>query len=523
MIRFFNSISVGVWKLNTSISEVSLVLHGQGNIIVRFGLQRIGHAHKWLSEDQIVLTENGTSIEMPFWNNLDDGMLYLQIEALSETVLFWGGEFVTSNNPSTNVTLGVVITHFNRKNYVVPAIQRIETQLLNDPCYDGKIDLIVVDNSKNITQEEAGIKPIILPNKNLGGSGGFTRGLLYLEEQKRYTHCLFMDDDASCEVESLRRAFALLSFSINDNLSIAGSLMRELQPEFLYEKGAVFNNVVFPLKAGFNMRVIKDLLYAEHVDVKPNYGAWWFFAFPINKVSCYPYPFFVRGDDILFGRENKFDIITMNGIGCWGDDFSLKAGPVPSYMDMKNHLIQNFFSKKSTRLNAIKLIFQFFISNAFSYNYASTNAVLNAVEDVMKGPEYWIDNIDMSEIRKKIGEYPYQEKMQPICLSDYRFSLPKNKRSRSKTLIRWMFLNGYLLPQVAFNKSKVLLPKGFRANFSSVFRAKDILYYYEPLKIGYIAKHSKKYFFLNLIRFIRIVLKYNSNYSGLKRKYVEKI
>lgn len=83
--------------------------------------------------------------------------------------------------------LGVVITHFNRKQYVVPAIQRIESQLLNDPQYEGKIDLVVVDNSKNITQEEAGIKPIIIPNKFRWFRWLYSRFVIFRRPKKVYT------------------------------------------------------------------------------------------------------------------------------------------------------------------------------------------------------------------------------------------------------------------------------------------------------------------------------------------------
>lgn len=150
-----------------------------------------------------------------------------------------------------------------------------------------------------------------------------------------------------------------------------------------------------------------------------------------------------------------------------GDDFSLKAGPIPAYLDMKNHLIQNYFSEQLNRIDALRLIFQFFISNLFSYNYASTNAVLNAVEDVMKSPEYWIENIEMSNIRKKISEYFHVRKIHKIDLSEHVISLPENKRGIIRTLVRWLSLNGFLLPYFMFKKSKILLPKGLEL-FSQV-------------------------------------------------------
>ena len=64
----------------------------------------------------------------------------------------------------------------------------------------------------------------------MGGSGGFTRGLMYLEDEKSYTHCLFMDDDASCEIESIRRAYALLQYATTEKFAVAGAQLREAAP-----------------------------------------------------------------------------------------------------------------------------------------------------------------------------------------------------------------------------------------------------------------------------------------------------
>ena len=56
--------------------------------------------------------------------------------------------------PQQDVKLGIVVTHFNRKQWVLPAVSRIHDELLTDPVFKGKVELIIVDNSQNITAEE---------------------------------------------------------------------------------------------------------------------------------------------------------------------------------------------------------------------------------------------------------------------------------------------------------------------------------------------------------------------------------
>lgn len=72
-------------------------------------------------------------------------MLYLALEAHCDGEIT-AGYLGAHSQQANQVRLGIVITHFNRKEYVLPAIKRIREELLHDPAYAGKVSLIVVDN-----------------------------------------------------------------------------------------------------------------------------------------------------------------------------------------------------------------------------------------------------------------------------------------------------------------------------------------------------------------------------------------
>jgi galactofuranosylgalactofuranosylrhamnosyl-N-acetylglucosaminyl-diphospho-decaprenol beta-1,5/1,6-galactofuranosyltransferase len=518
---FFNSVTVGAWKSHSHIASLQLHLRGHGKFIVRVGLHRIGQAHRWLSEKVLSLDpEEDQVIEVEAWSTLDSGMLYFALEALEPGSLT-AGHFATRTAPQRNVKLGIVITHFNRKAYVLPAIRRIREELLSDPCYRGRIELIVVDNSQNITAEEAeGVT--LIPNRNLGGSGGFTRGLLHLKDQTDFTHCLFMDDDASCETESIRRAYALLAYFKDPALTLSGSLMRELEPNRLFEKGARFTKAMCQsLKSGLNMNQVDDLLRAEVEDEKPMYGAWWFFAFPLSAFSVYPFPFFVRGDDIRFGLDNKFKIMTINGVGCWGDDFSLKSGPLPLYLDVRNHVIAMLTVCKAGPLRLFKVVSHFVMGQLFSYNYAAARACILALENVMEGPEFFKKNIDMGDIRQKVQSYQPSEKLEKISKTDYEFVPPASRDTRVRQLLRWALLNGFLLPTCLLRKGLVLQGKSFRAPLREVFGGQGIYYEYVPSGMAYVAYHDKKEFFSLLLRYVFVMAALLFSYRKLSSIYRE--
>ena len=58
-----------------------------------------------------------------------------------------------------------MITHFNRQKYVLPALERLKSQLLDLPEFKDKVSLFVVDNSQNLPEID---NVTIIPNENLG-------------------------------------------------------------------------------------------------------------------------------------------------------------------------------------------------------------------------------------------------------------------------------------------------------------------------------------------------------------------
>jgi len=518
---FFNSLSVGVWKKHCKLQDLHLVIQGSGKFLLRCGLNRADHPARTLVQ-QIIDLQAGedTVVAINCWQKLVDGMLFFNLLALEDGAIT-GGYYATTTPPANPVKMGIVITHFNRKQYVLPAIARVREQLLNDPRYQDNISLTVIDNSQNISRDEAqGIT--LIPNKNLGGSGGFTRGLLHLIDEGSFTHCLFMDDDASCEVESIRRCYHLLQFALTERFAVSGVLMRELEPYRLHEKGGAFGKGGRPLKEGLDLQLVDHLLYAEKEDTKTDYGAWWFFAFNINDVQNLAFPFFVRGDDIQFSMQNDFSICTLNGIGCWGDDFWYKEGPLTRYLSARSNLLLMLIFGKAERSTLLKAISKVFCDSLYSYNYASAKAARLALEHFCLGPQFWIDNMDMGLIRAEIGAFSAPEKLEKINKSGLTIKHPKNPHRKEKKLhkiLRNITLNGILLPSFMLKRKIMLQPKHYKASFKDIFLYKNVLYEYAPTGQGYFAVQDKKQFFVEYFAFIRQLFLFAKQYNAIKQDY----
>ena len=391
---YFNSLSVGKWKRYTNVNDLIFSIKFKGKIKIIWRLDRLHFSHK-LIEEMHLESDNVTETSFPltFWKDLEDGMLSFDIEALDYSELY--SFFYSTNSDILNpISLGVVITHFNRQQYVLPALDRLKSELLLDSYFKNKVSLNVVDNSQNLPEIE---NVTIIPNENLGGSGGFTRGLMHLKESGSYTHCLFMDDDASCEVEGIKRTISFLEHALDHKTALAGAMLREAEMFRQFENGARFDGVCKAVKPNLDLRELNSLLIneqEEHID----YGGWWFFAFPLSEVKHYAFPYFVRGDDSGFSLVHDFKILTLNGISSWQEDFSLKNGPLPHYLDTRYHIMHYLHNLvRGNAKDVIKTTARMCLKNLLSYQYETALASILAMEDVMKGKSFWEQNVSMSE------------------------------------------------------------------------------------------------------------------------------
>lgn len=521
---YFNSFTIQTWKNKTPIRQLKLRLFGKGEVFIKIKRNKLHSECKPLSEFKIELTENGADIDFADLNQHIEGMLFFELTSISETVELTGGFYHTDMPPVNNVKLGAVVTHFNRKNYVLPAIERVSKGLLQDPYYQDKISLIVVDNSQNITPEEAQ-HAIVLPNQNLGGSGGFTRGLMYLEEEKNYTHCLFMDDDASCEIESIRRAYALLQYATEEKFAIAGAQLRETFPSILHEKGGiVLKNGVAPLFQGRDMSFVHELLWVEDSAVSADYGAWWFFAFPIKHVEKYSFPFFVRGDDISFSLTNKFKVTTLNGIGVWGEDFFVKESPMTRYLGFRSFLVCQILAGQKTHWYRFMKQFRgWYWSCVTAYNYSSAEAVVLAVKDVLAGSKTFAGDVGASNVRAQLAQLPQDEKMNPIVRTHYDITYahePSNKKRRMRRWISKLTLNYLLLPERFMKQGMVFQHKHFGANTAQTYRYKHIYYENEASRTGYIATFNKERLLKAYIEYFKTLWLIYQNFDAAKADYI---
>ncbi|EBP4151685.1 glycosyltransferase family 2 protein, partial [Salmonella enterica] len=143
---------------------------------------------------------------------------------------------------------------------VTKTINRINKTLLTQSEFKDRFKLIVVNNGEAINHP-SGNGVMVINNENLGGSGGFMRGLIEAGKINDVKHVIFMDDDGSCEIESICRTHAFLLMAKDKNTVVTGCMLFEDNPAIIHESGAIWHRdfLHYPDKHYLDAREIDSL------------------------------------------------------------------------------------------------------------------------------------------------------------------------------------------------------------------------------------------------------------------------
>ncbi|MBP5251056.1 MAG: glycosyltransferase family 2 protein [Treponema sp.] len=305
------------------------------------------------------------------------------------------------NTKTHNVKIASVICTYNREEFVKKNLNLLKD---SECVKDGSLKVFIIDNgnSLKINKDDFSFAEVI-PNKNLGGSGGFTRGIMevlkfnaQVEEKEKFSHILLMDDDIEFSKEVIYKTKTFLSILKPEYFScITGGAMFNLDaPCLQHENGAKYTSL-FISSVKHNLDFSKKESLIKNMDKKKfDYQGWWYCAIPIEniKTAGLPLPLFIKADDIeyslrikkMFGKDS---IITLNGIGVHHKPFTAKLSPYLVYYSVRNRLIVNALRKRTTFITGIMLIFARYITMLLK-NRHMTFFLEKAFLDFLKGPDF---------------------------------------------------------------------------------------------------------------------------------------
>lgn len=480
---YFNALSIGKWHGHCHLSGLFLGLLGRGLVELRVVLALPERSWEVLHCDLLRLDPAQEQVLdlSHYRDHGGQGVLFFELRALEpqETVSFHAARFMTRARPGPGPELAICITTYRREAAVARTVARLQAFIARFD-HGARLQLFVVDNGARLDLPAApGLR--CLPNRNLGGAGGFARGLAEAEAAGA-SHCLFMDDDAAFAVENIARTYAFLALARQDSTALAGAMIDNSHKWRMWENGALFDRRCQPLFNGTDLRDTGQIIameFASHTAPPPNlYGGWWYFAFPLARVRHRPFPFFVRGDDISFSLANRFAIVTLNGLAAFQDDFSEKESPLTLYLDLRSHLVHHlvFPMLDRGRTGTAGVALRFVLRSLARFHYETAEAQLLAWRDVLQGPRFFAENPDMAARRQRIAGLVRNEAWQTLDTPAPPAAPHRPGRGAvSARLFAWS-LNGHLLPFFGRWGAHVVLTAGQRGQMHPAWGAARITY-----------------------------------------------
>lgn len=412
---YFNAFCYPKYLEVTRVENVSLRLTVSGSFMVRLICLT--------PEREIVLEERRAEGKcVPTVIGANDlhqlpahGFLFFEIEALQDGV-FHEGVYETTGVEENLVRVAVVICTYRREAYVQRNLERLQTELWQEetcPIRDA-VEVFVVDNGQTLQ-----LKPqphvTVFPNRNFGGSGGFTRGAIEaLRDKGGYTHVLFMDDDISFETEVLVKTIQILRCAreLEQPLCIGGQMLIEDQPVIQFEAGSCFQNgLLHPKHQNLDLSVQENLL-TNILPYPVDYNAWWYCCIPLAAMreKGLSMPFFIKTDDVEYGLRLHAHVLLMNGIGVWHMAFNNKYSSHLEYYIKRNELV---VSALHGRGDGLYVSFRKFIRAAgkaiLLRRTATIDFLFMAYWDYLKGPDFFL-SIEEEQLNAQLIQLAKQAK-----------------------------------------------------------------------------------------------------------------
>lgn len=320
------------------------------------------------------------------------------------------------------VRLALATTTFKKEAYITRNIAAVKKEVLGskDPIASG-FHMFVIDNGRTLDAEELSDEGVtVIPNANVGGSGGFARGMIAGLDWNA-THVLLMDDDVRVLPESFKRTYALLSLANEryQDAFINGAMLNIGQPNIQFED-------VAQVGRDGRYRGIKDtkievdtyegIAHNEsiNVEVPRAYGAWWYSCIPTKAIrkNGLPLPVFVRCDDVEYGIRCQPKYMAMDGICVWHEQFEGRfRASVDCYQYTRNFMIMMAVDELPYWRTFMMRFDRTFHIYLRAMDYEACELLLDGLEDYLKGPTF-IETASGEDIIKRQGAK--NEKLLPI-------------------------------------------------------------------------------------------------------------
>lgn len=546
---YFNCLSFSKYKANTTLKKVELQLNLKGefrvDVIARKLTTKYENEYTFGDEfdeeplnlvrysiDQQICTkkfkceqESTKTIVIDLDSLTGDGLVYISLTCLSLVGEFISGSFNSIDSQNFEPKIAIGICTYKREKFVYDTLDRISKFLDAKPEYKKVFSVYLVDNGNTLSGVEKYAFTKLIKNKNLGGSGGFTRAI-YEIKKGDFTHFLLMDDDVCFNTVVLEKTYGLIAYAKEPSkLAIGGSMMTLGVFNQQIEFGAVWTgDKLRQINRNYNLSDPTFVALNEWEE-RADYNAWWFTCMPLNVTEKgLPLPFFIKGDDIEYGLRFDGKFLAINGLGVWHEDFDQKYNGALEYYIKRNEMIINaLYRKRRGAFFHVKKLARSIASQLIAQRYNECDIILKAYNDFMKGPKFLL-NTDGEKLHQTLSQMSTKQySSEQIKELGYDVDREYYKPPEKKTILGQFFtLNGYLLPTCAYNKDEVekgRLVRLGRTKPKDFYKSSVTIQYNKISDRGMVTKLRRSKLITVGFRLVGVSVKTLFMYHLIRRKY----
>lgn len=327
--------------------------------------------------------------------------------------------------------IGVFICTYNGKNYILNCLKSLFCQTIQN------FDVYIIDNAstdgtRDVVNEYYKNKVnIISNNENLGGSGGFDRGL-QVGLKKQYKYIVLLDNDIILDKNTLQSMEVYLDN--HEEVSIVGPKIMIMDlPDIIQEYGAYLDFKKYINKLGYAYRKDSNNLPEQ---IECDYlasCAMMIRSEVLIKSGTMPVNNFIYYDDIELSHKIKLSggkIVALSNIKVWhkGGFRKVEVNTFFKYYYLRNRL--HFFSKYIED-NEIEEFIDVILYELFSQLFGYYN---KGMKEIFQTTLYAFDDY-LHEIRGKASDYK--------IMQIYPVDIPFIKLIKNKKHITIIFLDKY--------------------------------------------------------------------------------
>ncbi|WP_222710302.1 glycosyltransferase [Quadrisphaera setariae] len=416
---YFNAFPASYWRRFSVVSAVRLSVSttGSGTVVVyrsnaKGNVQRVSSV--------VVEAAGGpttTTFDLPLKPFTDGGWYWFDLHAGSDDLVLEEAAWTTS--PTAPLTpeqaakkgsVVVTITTLNRPDYCSRLLRTLGEAVQPGGGLDGIVaEVVCTDQGTQLVSDDVeafpdaqrllGDRLTVIRQANLGGSGGFSRGM-YEGLQRGHDYVLLLDDDVMVEPEGIARGAAFADLAKTPTI-VGGHMFSMYQRTLLNAWAEGVQRWKFwwgPSGASepnhdLGMQNLRSTPWL-HRRFDVDYNGWWMCLIPTSVIRQLglSLPIFIKWDDAEYGlRAQDAGIPTASfpGMAVWHIPWTDKDDGIDwqAYYHARNRVVAALLHSPYPRGgNVVRELLTTQLKHLLSMQYSAVELRLMALEDVFAGP-----------------------------------------------------------------------------------------------------------------------------------------